>query len=68
MDDRIETSNRIGTSTLAWSTIKEVWQLPEAWLLFVGKGMYFTLPLRDIDAAAQEFIRAHASAAGAKIR
>jgi hypothetical protein len=67
-EDRIETSNPIGASSLAWSAIKEVWRFPEAWLLFVGKGMYFTIPLRDIGPDAQEFIRAHAAAAGAKIR
>lgn len=65
---RIEMASPMGSSSLPWTSFKELWQLPQAWLLFVSNRAYLTLPLRDLSDEARGFIRARLEAVGAKIR
>jgi hypothetical protein len=66
-NDRFRVTSDVGSSELSWSTIIEVWQFPEFWLLFLSRAQFITLPLADLDSEAQEFILSQAKAHGAKI-
>lgn len=43
-DDGIAVSSDLSTGTLKWQAVHKLWCFPEAWLLFVAKGVYSTLP------------------------
>ena len=66
-DDRFRITSDVGSSELLWSTITEVWQFPEFWLLFFSRAPFITLPLADLDNEARELILSRATSHGAKI-
>lgn len=61
-------SSSIGSSTLQWSTVAEVWQFPRVWLLLFSKAQFATLPLADFSPEARSFILQRVQAAGGKIK
>jgi len=61
-------SSSIGTSTLPWSAISEVWQFPGFWLLLFSRSQFSTLPTDNISPEMQELIVSRVAAAGGKIR
>lgn len=67
-DECLEFSSGVGSTSLRWSAIKEIWRFPESWVLVVSTGNYSSMPLRDLNERAQAYIREHAEQAGAKIR
>ena len=46
----------VGSSQLKWTAIVKIWRFPEAWLLFVSKGMYITLPVDGLTDDIQQLI------------
>jgi hypothetical protein len=38
----------LGSSTLPWSSITEIWQFEQYWLMLFSKAQFVTLPLADI--------------------
>ena len=45
-DDRgVTADSELGAATVGWKSIEKIWEFPEAWLLFVGKQQYVTVPL-----------------------
>lgn len=65
--DRFRITTDVGTSELSWSTVTEIWQYPDYWLLFFSRAQFITLPLADIDSEAQELILDRAKSHGAKV-
>jgi YcxB-like protein len=61
-------SSGLGSSTLRWASITEVWQFPAFWLLFFAKAQFVTIPLADITPEVKAFILARVQDAGGKIR
>jgi YcxB-like protein len=61
-------SSEIGSSTLPWSAISEIWRFPDFWLLFVSRSSFSTLPLADFSAEAKAFFIERVRAAGGKVR
>jgi hypothetical protein len=57
----------IGTSTLQWSAVKEVWQFPDFWLLFFSRAHFMTLPKACLPVEMQEFILQRVRAGGGKV-
>jgi hypothetical protein len=57
----------IGTATLQWSAIKELWQFSGVWLLLYSRAQFSTLPLTDLSPEMQAFILQRVQAAGGKI-
>lgn len=55
-DDSIAVASDLSTGTLKWTAIQKLWCFPEAWLLFVAKGVYSTLPTACLTAEVQQFI------------
>jgi hypothetical protein len=60
-------SSDIGTTTLQWSTVKELWQFPSVWLLLYSKSQFTTLPLACLPPETQAYIVQCIRAAGGKI-
>jgi hypothetical protein len=56
-DAGISTQSDLGRCDLAWRGITQVWTFPEAWLVFVAKGSYFTIPTESLTEEIQQFIR-----------
>ena len=55
-EDEIGFSSDLGTSSVPWSAIREVWRHDRFWLLVFTPAQFVTLPLDDLDASAQAFI------------
>jgi hypothetical protein len=60
-------SSGLGTTSLPWSTVTELWRYPSFWLLLFSKGQFVTLPLASVPVQAQDFILNRVSAAGGKV-
>ncbi len=43
----------IGTTTLQWFAIKDVWQFSDVWLLLCSKAQFSTLPLANLSPQMQ---------------
>jgi hypothetical protein len=61
-------SSGIGTSTLPWSTFKEIWQFRDFWILLFSKAQFSTLPTSGLSSEMQAFILCHVRATGGKVR
>ena len=57
----------MGSSTLRWSAITEVWRFPAFWLLFFSKAQFVTLPLAALNPEMKTFILERVRAAGGTI-
>jgi len=60
-------SSAIGTTTLQWSAVKELWQFSEVWLLLYSKAQFSTLPLACMSPEMQAFVVQRVRASGGKI-
>jgi drug/metabolite transporter (DMT)-like permease len=60
-------SSDIGTTTLQWSAVKELWQFPSVWLLLYSKAQFSTLPLACLPPETQAYIVQRVRAAGGKV-
>lgn len=49
-------TSELGSSTMPWTSITEVWRYPKFWLILFSPSQFATLPLDNIDEAAQAFI------------
>ncbi len=58
----------LGSSTLKWHAVTELWRFPEFWLVMLSKAQFVTLPLSGIPAEMQQFIRERAQLAGGKVQ
>lgn len=56
-----------GSSTLPWSSIAEVWQFKQCWLLLFSKSQFVTLPLADLTPDIRSFILVQVKSAGGKV-
>lgn len=68
MDDASFTlASGLGSTTLAWSSIVEVWRFPEFWLAFFSRAQFVTLPVAGLPEDVKAFILDRVAAAGGKI-
>ena len=56
-----------GSSTLPWSSVTEIWQFEEYWLMFFSKSQFVTLPLADISPEFRASILERVQASGGAI-
>jgi hypothetical protein len=57
----------IGTTTLQWSAVKELWQFSNVWLLLYSKAQFTTLPLACLPPETQAYIVQCVRTAGGKV-
>ena len=60
-------SSDVGTTTLQWSAVKELWQFPSVWLLLYSKSQFTTLPLACLPPEVQAHIVQCIRSAGGKV-
>jgi len=57
----------IGTTTLQWAAVKELWQFPSVWLLLYSKAQFSTLPLACLSPETQAYIVQRVRESGGKV-
>jgi hypothetical protein len=55
-DVGISTQSDLGKCEMSWRAITEVWTFPDAWLFFIAKGSYFTIPTESLTNEVRQFI------------
>ena len=60
-------SSDIGTTTLQWSVVKELWQFPTVWIFLYSKAQFTTLPLACLPAETQTYIVQRVRESGGKV-
>lgn len=60
-------SSGIGTTTLQWSAVKELWQFPGVWLLLYSKAQFSTLPVACLSVEMQAYVMQRVRDAGGKV-
>jgi hypothetical protein len=55
-DDSFTVTSELGSVTMPWSSITEVWRRPRFWLLLFSHSQFITLPLDCLDAEILAFI------------
>jgi YcxB-like protein len=60
-------SSDIGTTTLQWSTVKELWQFQSVWLLLYSKSQFTTLPIECLSPETQAYIVQRVRESGGKV-
>jgi len=66
-DSSFTMSSDIGTTTLQWSAVKELWQFPSVWLLLYSKAQFSTLPLACLPPETQTYIVQRVRESGGKV-
>ncbi len=59
-------TSEIGSATLHWAAIQEIWRFDDYWLLLLSKAQFITLPLSCVSAEMQTFINARVQASRAR--
>lgn len=54
--EQLTVTSDLGSSTIAWRVISEVWQFPEFWLVMFSRSQFMTLPLEGLSSELREFI------------
>ena len=67
-EERFRLSSTLSSSEFHWSTVTEIWQFRDFWLVFFSRAQFITLPLADLDSEAREMFLSRVCAHGAKIR
>ncbi|MBB6014497.1 hypothetical protein HNR59_003892 [Aquamicrobium lusatiense] len=62
-DDGFEVISELGEARLPWSTITEIWERPDCWMLFTGPNQFMTLPIGTVMETDREFLRSRLSSA-----
>lgn len=60
-------SSSLGTASLPWSAVTEVWRSERVWLLLFSKAQFSTLPVSSMSPELQSFIIERVKAAGGKV-
>ena len=66
-DDGITVSSELSSGTLKWQAVQKLWCFPEAWLIFLDKGVYSTLPTACLTEEVKQFITQKLKEQGTKI-
>jgi YcxB-like protein len=56
-----------GSNTLPWSSVTEIWQFEQHWLMLFSKAQFVTLPLADISPEFRAFILERVKVSGGVI-
>jgi hypothetical protein len=60
--DSYTVSSDLGSSTVVWSTIQEIWKFETYWLLLLSRAQFMTLPLADVPEEMQACIQERVAA------
>ncbi len=60
-------SSGLGSTSLRWSAVTELWRYPSFWLLLFSKAQFVTIPLATVSPEARAFMLSRVAAVGGKI-
>jgi hypothetical protein len=60
-------ASSLGSSTLPWSAVTELWRFDRIWLLLFSKSQFVTLPVRCVGPEAQSYITEKVRSVGARV-
>ena len=60
-------SSSLGSTTLKWAAISEVWVFEDMWLFIFSKAQFSTIPLADIPDEAKDYILSRIRSSGGKV-
>lgn len=66
--DTFTVTSDLGSSTMAWRAVSELWQFPDFWLLLFSKATFVTIPLEGLSAEMRQYITERVAAAGGQLR
>ena len=66
-DDGFELNSDIGSVKLAWTSVKEIWQFQEFWLLMFSKHQYNVIPTSNFTLEMKDFVVHKVTASGGKV-
>ena len=55
-EEQFTLTSDLGSATMPWSAITEIWQYPDFWLLLFSKSQFSVLPLNGVDEQVRAFI------------
>ncbi|MHC5540533.1 YcxB family protein [Singulisphaera rosea] len=55
-EENVCLTSELGSSTIPWSSITEVWKHPRFWLLLISPSTFVTLPLDCLEEQDRDFI------------
>lgn len=55
-EEKFTFTSDLGSATMPWSAIREVWRYPKFWLILYSPSQFSTLPLDDLDEETRTFI------------
>jgi hypothetical protein len=56
-DRDVAIASDAGATTLAWSSVREVWAFPKFWLFLLSKSQFVTLPIEGVGEDVRTLIR-----------
>ena len=62
-DEIIAVSSDLGAAQIPWSTISEIWERPDYWMLFTAPNQFMTLPIETVPLADRDYLRSKVSVA-----
>lgn len=66
-DSGFSSRSDLGGGDLSWRAVDLVWAFPEAWLIFVAKDTFVTIPTENLTDGARDLIRAKVREHGGRI-
>lgn len=53
----IEVASELGSGTIAWRAVTEVWERPAYWMVFAGRAQFNVIPRAGVPDEARDFLR-----------
>jgi hypothetical protein len=66
--EQFSVTSDLGSSSIAWRGVSELWCYPDFWLLMLSRAQFVTLPLAGISLPMRQFIREQVEQTGGKVR
>jgi hypothetical protein len=60
-------SSDLGSTTVKWNMVTELWRYDSLWLLLFSKAQFVTVPLHGVPERMRTFVMEHIKASGGKI-
>ena len=60
-DTDFTVTSELGSATVPWTSVTEIWEFPRFWLLFIVKPQFVTLPIEGASEELLSFIRSKVS-------
>lgn len=56
-DNDVTLVSELGSATIPWASIREIWEFPDFWLILLSRAQFITLPIAGVGEDTRAFIR-----------